>query len=326
MGRDQRRTRVVPLVIVATAAAGIGAAVAERRTVARWAAAPDRFVDEPLTMADLATSVTTSTVRSTDGASLHVVEAGTGPTAVLVHGFTATSDHWAPVAGRLVERGVRVVAFDQRGHGRSTAGAGEFTTTHLGDDLAAVIDAVAPDGAVVVGHSMGGITIQSWLAGHPEASPAGLVFVATLFRALGNPVGRLIARLGGTSLARRTMAHPVHGRVMSRSGLGREPSIALLDRIRGGWSGCPDSTRAGVLRDLEFDFTDVLTAVGVPTTVVCGDLDRVTPLSENERIAELVPDARLEVVPGAGHEVIWEAADRVADAIAELARHPGGSA
>ena len=58
----------------------------------------------------------------------------------------------------------------------------------------------------------------------------------------------------------------------------------------------------------------------MPTVVICGDADQVTPLAENEQIASLIADSKLEVVPDAGHLVTWEAADLVADAIVAMAR------
>jgi pimeloyl-ACP methyl ester carboxylesterase len=59
--------------------------------------------------------------------------------------------------------------------------------------------------------------------------------------------------------------------------------------------------------------------------IVCGLLDQVTPLTESQRIAGLVPHARLEVVPDAGHEVTWEAADRIVDAVVSLTDRTGGN-
>ncbi|MDH3678900.1 MAG: alpha/beta fold hydrolase, partial [Acidimicrobiia bacterium] len=183
---------------LSVAAAGAATYAAERWTVARWASGPDEYRHEPRTLTG-----TTRYVASADGTKLHVIEAGEGPTAVLAHGFTATAHHWAPVASRLVERGLRVVVFDQRGHGRSTAINGRFGPSQLADDLAAVIAATAPDGAVVAGHSMGGIGIQAMLAHHPTTTDRlhGMVLIATLSRPVSVPLGRLMSRLGGTALA-----------------------------------------------------------------------------------------------------------------------------
>lgn len=305
------------------AAASAAGYAAERLTVARWSSGPDRLRDEPQTIAG-----NEGWVRSADGTRLHVVETGDGPTTILAHGYTATSHYWAPVAARLVEAGCRVVAFDQRGHGRSEPGPGRFGADQLADDLAAVVAATATTSAagantsevVVAGHSMGGIGIQAMVQAHPHLVRhlRGLVLVATLARPIPVPLGTLMGRLGGTALARKTMAHQVHGRVLARGGLGRQPTLTALDVVRNGWVSCPDTTRAGVMRDLrDFDFSETLRTLDEPTTVICGRLDRVTPLAESERMASLLPDARFVVVPGGGHALPWEAADRVAEAITD---------
>jgi len=317
------RRQVVVGGAVAAGAAATAIAVTERRAVTRWDRVPDPWAEEPT-----AIDGDEQLVASSDGAMLGVVTAGQGPSVVLAHGFTGTADHLAPIATRLVDRGVRVVAFDQRGHGRSDSGPGGYGAEQLGHDLDAVLTAAAPDGAVLVGHSMGGISIQAWLAEHADRVhlAQGLVFVATLSHAVSSPLGRLMRRLGGTPLARWTMSHPVHGRVLARGGLGKVPSTTLLDVVRHGWTESPDATRAGVMRDLrDFDFAETLRGVRVPTVIICGLLDQVTPLAESERIAGLVPHARLEVVPDAGHEVTWEAADRIVDAVVSLTHPTGGN-
>ncbi len=310
------------LALGALAVGAAGTYAAERRAIARWSA-DDLYRNEPQSVLG-----DERWVESSDGARLRVIEAGDGPTVVLAHGYTATAHHWAPVASRLLAGGVRVVVFDQRGHGRSSSGSGRFGTAHLAADLAAVLAVSAPDGAVLAGHSMGGIGIQALLA---EREPVidrvhGLVLVATLARPVSVPLGRLMRRLGGTTLARRVMAHAVHGRVLARGGVGSEPALTVLDVVRHGWVSCPDSTRAGVMRDLrDYDFSEMLEALATPTTVICGDLDQVTPLAESRRIAGLVPNARLEIVRGGGHALPWEAADLVADVIAAHAHHGAGT-
>ena len=266
---------------------------------------------------------------------------------MLAHGYTATSGHWAPVARRLVGRGLRVVTFDQRGHGRSSNGDGRFGTDQLATDLAAVVDTLVDTlrrgsvddrddrGPVVLaGHSMGGIGIQAALTARPDLVAGGdgtadragdgaggpvvaAVLVATLARPVSMPLGQLMSRLGGTALARRMMAHQVHGRVLARGGLGQRPALTAIDVVRHGWATCADGTRAGVMRDLrDYDFSDTLAGLDIPVTVMCGDRDQVTPLAESERMAALLPRGGLDVVAGGGHALPWEAADRVADIIA----------
>ena len=117
---------------------------------------------------------TQRTVTAPDGARLAIFEhpatngAAQGPTLVLAHGWTLTHESWLPVIERLQQTlPVRVVTYDQRGHGRSSAGAPRHPIHGLGEDLHRIIEALAPEGPLVLaGHSMGGMTIMAYAAEH----------------------------------------------------------------------------------------------------------------------------------------------------------------
>ncbi|MFD0350017.1 alpha/beta fold hydrolase [Kitasatospora aburaviensis] len=124
-------------------------------------------------------------VRSADGIRLHVEVHGQpgAPTVVLAHGWTCSTRFWAPVIRRLVDR-YRVVAYDQRGHGRSEIppSAVRYSTRALAEDLSAVLTRTVPAGerALLAGHSMGGMTIMA-AGGRPEVAErtAAAVLVST---------------------------------------------------------------------------------------------------------------------------------------------------
>lgn len=102
-----------------------------------------------------------------DGATIAVGAYGRhdGDVVVLVHGFAVNAKYWYPQINGLADTH-RVIVYDQRGHGRSTLGAGPTTSDDLGHDLEAVLAATLEEGdkAVIVGHSMGGMTVMSWAA------------------------------------------------------------------------------------------------------------------------------------------------------------------
>lgn len=340
MARSDTRRRIWPLALAATVAGAGAAYLAERRAVARWSAGDDHYRGELLTLTG-----EERWIDAGDGLRIRLVDSGnrngadprdadpeSASTVILAHGFTSIAEHWSPVATRLRARGLRVIAYDQRGHGRSDPGDGRFRPSDLGNDLAAVIRDTAPTGAVVAGHSMGGIGIQAMLADHEDvrADLRAAVLVATAARPVGAPLATLMGRLGGTSLARRTMASRTHGRVFARGGMGVDSANVVLDVVRSGWANSSDSTRAGVMRDLRaFDLSPALPEIQLPITVIAGDADQVTPHEENRRIAELLPNGRLETLPGVGHYVPWEAADVVTEIIAGYAtgaRHAGSHA
>jgi non-heme chloroperoxidase len=308
-------------VAAASAVAGVivGVRAAEDRALARWEDNPDPTLGEPASLVGEESTITTR-----DGGSLHVVSAGQGPVVVLAHGITANVDEWAPVAARLVAAGLRVVAYDERGHGRSLPGSSGCTLEALGTDLLDVLATVAPRDAIVVGHSMGGIAILSALDQAPDVvnQCRGVVLVATVARARDDRFTRLQVRVVSSELPPRLMSNERHGRVLARSGYGDAPSVAMLDGTRRNWMTTPTATRAGFIRAMRgFDLLEVVSRLTCSTVVVCGDRDKVTPLAENEAIAARLPNGTIDVVAGAGHVIIKEQPDRVAQDVLRLAGH-----
>ena len=272
----------------------------------------------------------TFTVATADGTLLRVQEHSptTGdsealPVVVLAHGWTLTHASWLPVVEPLVASGVRVVTYDQRGHGKSSALRGETSVRMLGDDLAAVLDVVAPHGPVVLGgHSMGGMTVMAYAGLHPEelrSRVVGVVLVSTSADDLRNRLRAVEAR--AMAVAARLPRIPA-GRLVTLKGQRR-----LLFGVD------PDPAQVRVTRDVvartslptmgrffgalgEHDESEALEALaGIPTLVLVGDRDRLTPPRHSRRLAELVPHAELRELPGRGHMLMYEATDEVVDAV-----------
>jgi non-heme chloroperoxidase len=305
--------------VVATLGVGVtAAALGERRVVRRLARNPapegwssPRFPEGAEVM-----------VPTDDGAELMVALAGPddGPTVVLVHGLTSNHHDWGPVARRLVAAGCRVIGINQRGHGGSTIGSDGFGPERQGRDMGQVLDALDLRDVALAGHSMGGIAALSLLILAPESGAdrvGSLVLVATLASTTG------VDRRNGLKVAGRDNRvitdHPIHGRVFARALFGASPTAAMVDEALASAARCPDAARIGASNGLMgYDVRSGLGTIPVPTTVVCGTRDRLTPLSENKRIAAAIPGAELVVVPGAGHLVVWEEPDIVASAITEL--------
>ena len=158
--------RRIALIGGAVAVAGTAGAVAAIvRAERRWQAADDPCGPDVLALPD----GEQRKVETDDGAVLSVVVAGPpdADTVVLSHCWTGSRGVWAPVARRLLERGRRVVLYDQRGHGESTVGTEGCTIERIAADLRDVLAAVDVRDAVLVGHSMVGMTVQAFAAHHP---------------------------------------------------------------------------------------------------------------------------------------------------------------
>lgn len=304
------RRRVVALAVAAGAAVGLGALVLRSRRA-------DRSLLEALAGGEHH-EVTTS-----DGARLVVDVLGPadGPTVVLAHCWGGHVDNWSLVAGPLLERGHRVVRWHQRGHGPSTVGDHGFEVARFGTDLAEVLEALDIRDAVVAGHSLGGMTVQAFAIGHPDVvadRARGLVLVATSAGGLtATPLGRVtepLAKVGPTvdrALAGR------YGHVLVRGTLGRGASHAAVRATRDHFVATPFETRHEILRSVtRMDLRRAGAEIRVPTTVVVGRRDPLTPPRHSRAMAATIPGAVLVELPGRGHMLPLEAPDEIVEIIA----------
>ncbi|MGV3758044.1 MAG: alpha/beta fold hydrolase, partial [Actinomycetota bacterium] len=221
--------------------------------------------------------------------------------------------------------GHRVVLYDQRGHGRSTAPDGHVPAIdQLGHDLRAVIDATDSTDVLLAGHSMGGMTIQSYAREHPEhfgRHVRGAVLVATAARTLGREVpARAIHAVMGDASPAWTRQGAVARRMVQRT-FGKPARRSHVQATLDAWAATTGNARAGYLVAMSaMDLRDCLPGMDVPTTVMVGTRDRLTPPRAAKVLAEHLPDVQLLVLPGAGHMLPLEAPDRIVDAIKATAR------
>ncbi|MFE2108501.1 alpha/beta fold hydrolase [Kitasatospora sp. NPDC059463] len=286
-------------------------------------------------------------VLSADGTRLHVEVHGQpgAPTVVLAHGWTCSTAFWAPVIHQLADR-YRVVAYDQRGHGRSEVPPSRvrYSTRALGEDLAAVLTRVVPPGerAVLAGHSMGGMTIMAGAARAEVAErTAAAVLVSTgpfdLVREL-NVVPRAVHSGVRFLLHRELMRSrlplgPVNP--LTRAGLGyaimgTSATAARTEVAVRMVHACPTAVRANWARVLgRLDVRAGLARLAVPTSVVVGAEDRLTPPVHAHRIVAALADPQgLLLLPGVGHMAPIERPAEVAAEIDRMATAhlPGGLA
>jgi pimeloyl-ACP methyl ester carboxylesterase len=258
-----------------------------------------------------------------------------GMTVVFCHGYALNLDCWHYQRLALAPL-TRSVYWDQRGHGRSGRGEpGRVPIERLADDLLAVIDATARSGPVVlVGHSMGGMTLLALADRHPRMF--GKRIVGTVL--MSTSAGRLAeVTLGVPATVSRLLRRAAPGVVAT---LGRAPRLVALGRRTGTdlefaltrmysfASDVPPATvdfvarmnaavPLDVLADLlpAFDSHDKIAALPVlrrtESMILVGDDDRLTPAQHSRDMAELLPTAELDVLPDSGHMVMLERPDEV---------------
>lgn len=285
-----------------------------------------------------------STVHTTDGVALHVQEDGPADaplTAVFVHGYCLNLDSWCFQRHGLADirnPRVRRVFYDQRSHGRSARAPSETASIdRLGEDLYELVRQVAPTGPVVlVGHSMGGMTVLALADLHPElfADPAeggprvvGVALLATSTGrmaevTLGLPALLARVRASLTPYLVRGMRWRASWVERGRRATGdvaflltrrysfgtRDVSPWLVEYVGAMIAGTPVEVIADFLPAVtSHEREGGLAALrSVPTLVLVGDRDLLTPPAHSRAIADGLPDAELVVVADAGHLVIME--------------------
>lgn len=312
----------------ATALATVAGA---RVTNRRWARnGTGGTVDELLAISD----GREFTVHGADGARLWATVIGRdhpdSPLVVLSHCWTGDHRIWAPVARQLAHEH-RVVLYDQRGHGRSTVGTDGLTLDALADDLRAVLDHVDAADAVVAGHSMGGMTAQTYAvrhADHAARTVRHLVLVATAADGMtyGETYSTRASALIGREVIGRVVGSDRFGALSVRGVFGQRPELAHLEATALTFARTPGAVRAGLLYELSrIDLGAWLSSVEIPATIVVGSRDTLTPPARSRRMHELLPNTEMITLKGCGHMLPFEATHDVVAVIAAAARtvaHP----
>jgi pimeloyl-ACP methyl ester carboxylesterase len=266
---------------------------------------------------------------SFDGGSIYVVERGVGPPIVLSHGVTNSIREWFHQLEALPAAGFRTIAFDHRGHGQSKVGTAGHSLQTLANDVRSVVEGLDLRGAVLVGHSMGGVAVQAFVTQFPEIAAervAGIVLLSTLATTpLGSHSTRTKRRIEQITNHAPDMSwvwsSPNLGLVIARIGFGRDPHPSHVELVRQMMMECPPATRLESPRALiGLDLTGALPHVALPTLVIVGTADVLTPPAQAKLIARLIPGARLEVFPGGGHMLMLERAAELDRLIIDFAR------
>jgi len=269
-------------------------------------------------------------VPTFDGGSLYTVTRGHGPPIVFSHGVTISSRVWVKQFAELPGEGVQTIAFDHRGHGDSLVGSAGHAVEHLAADVRAVLETLDVRDAVLVGHSMGGIAVQAFAVHHPDVlheRVRGLVLLSTLAKtsiSASRRLRSLAERLTGSVDLRSLMAHRDLGLVFARVGFGRHPVASQVELNRQMLAACATETaRRATAALLGLDLLADLPSLDVPTLVIGGTADVITPPHESRRLAALIPDARLELLDGAGHMIMLERTERFHALLLDFARDVG---
>lgn len=264
-------------------------------------------------------------ITTADGTALHSVSHGSGTPIVLAHGFAVDSREWNIIGDSLVAHGHRVIAFDQRGHGRSTIGSDGVGSLQMASDYASVLEHYDVRGAVLVGHSMGGFVAIRFLIENQQVVADRIKAVGLIATFAGdvnrkNPQNRMQIPLIRSGLLARAVRTDRIGIPFANSILGEDKD--------------PDMARAFLTCFREQNLvplTPILEAmvaenrygrlgeIDLPCTILVGTKDKTTPPFHTDDLHSGIRGSRLVRVPGKGHMVNWEASTEVTDEILALA-------
>ncbi|MFD3946963.1 alpha/beta fold hydrolase [Streptomyces sp. NPDC058579] len=273
---------------------------------------------------------------SADGARVHVEVYGPegAPAVVLAHGWTCSIAFWSEQI-RDLARDHRVIAYDQRGHGRTPAPADPsgYSTRALADDLEAVLAATLAPGerAVLAGHSMGGMTLMA-AATRPafreraaavllcSTGPSRLVAESLV---LPLPPGGVRTRLTKSVLGARAPLGPVNAlsrKILKYATMGPGSAPERVDACARIVHACPRRPRVAWSRVLaELDLDADVRELDLPVAVIAGAADRLTPPVHSRGMAGALPQCvGLEELAGMGHMTPVEAPEAVTARIRAL--------
>jgi 3-oxoadipate enol-lactonase len=256
-------------------------------------------------------------VAASDGTPIYYETWGRadGEPVLMIQGLGADQRGWAlqrvPFGRRF-----RCIAFDNRGVGRSGRPAAPYSLYQMADDAVAVLDAVGVDAAHVMGASMGGVIAQIVGVAHP-ARTRSLTLACTACthhewrRELLAEWADNVTRRGMSGLMPDGLTWLVGPRLRRRFG----PWLNLLAPIVLQQDPAPFAAQVGAILDMADDMKDELKNIRVPTLVIVGSQDILTPVGDSEELADRIANAELVVIPGAAHGVMVEAPVAFNDAV-----------
>jgi 3-oxoadipate enol-lactonase len=262
-------------------------------------------------------------VTARDGTRLHVLEQGKGDPVLWLQGLNAPAAAWAVQLAHFAQS-ARSIAPDARGVGQSDAPEGPYTARQLAEDAAAVLDALDVQRAHVVGLSLGGAVAQELALARPDRVRS-LALLATFAaqqprsRALLEAWRALYPVAIADSHLRKAWELQAYAWLFTDRFWRSDANVRAALRFAASQPPQPPQGFVGqVDAALSHDARDRLPRVNIPTVVIHGALDQLSPKENGEELARLIPSAELLVIPEVGHAVNLEGQRAVNGALRAL--------
>ena len=259
----------------------------------------------------IAASKAPPTITTADGTVIYFKDWGSGQPVVFSHGWPLSADAWDEQLNFVAANGFRGVAYDRRGHGRSSQPWGGNDMDTYAEDLAELIDQLDLHDVVLVGHSAGGGDITRYIGRHGTSRVAKAVLVDAIpplmLKTDANPDGvpiEVFDEIRASVLSDRSQFYedlslPFYGGNREGSTLSQGVRDAFwLMSMQAGLKGAYDNIKAFS----ETDFSEDLQRFDIPTLIIHGEDDQNVPIANSAlKSSKIVPNAELKIYPGAPH-------------------------
>ncbi len=261
---------------------------------------------------------------------LYYEDRGSGKPVILVHGWPLSGGSWERQSAMLLQSGFRVITYDRRGFGRSSAPETGYEYDTLAGDLAKLIDKLGVQDASLVGFSMGGGEVARYMGKYGGKGIAKVAFISSIAPALrkdgNNPDGVDPAVFEGIKRGieadRYAFLTSFLHDFFNKKLLGG--THISNEAIQANWNVAAASSSGAMLKCVDAwleDFRPDLKSVTVPTLVIHGDADQIIPAkASGERMPQYVKHAQVKILKDAPHGCTWTHATEVNKALLEFVR------
>ena len=263
-------------------------------------------------------------IERPDGTRLHCIAVGEGPVVVLAHGIFNELRCFNLVLEQLLTRHVRIILFDQRGHGQSSIGGDGLGSYQMAGDYRAVLENFDVTDGILVGHSMGAFLAVVLAEHYPQVVEARLRAMLLVsghagIAAKGSLQNQLQIPLIRVGLMPLILSSKWLGRLFIRTLFGKVAQEEHVEVTRAILAANSKKDRVSLVDfQVREDHYPALGQIKVPTIVVCGEQDRTCPRWHSERLGAEIPDARNVWLPDVGHAVVYEAPEIIDQEVGSL--------
>ena len=261
-----------------------------------------------------------------DGVKIRTIVGGAGPTVVLAHGFAGNLEGWNMVFNELVKSGFRVIAFDQRGHQKSTIGKDGINSKSMANDYKTVLEYFEVKDGILVGHSMGGFLSIKFMLDYPEVAKDRLratLLISTLAGDLSrdNSQNQMQIPLIKNGWIETILANQSLATLFQSTFIGK-PYKAIIQTALQSSKSQNLVILIPILEALvNENYYPELSKIKIPCVVMVGTADKSTPSFHSEGLVKGIAKARMVKIEGKAHLLNWEAHLKIVEEIKNMSKN-----